>query len=126
MRRLCLRNGCPNFFEIDPYADRKPSYCPEHRGRAWQRKSKAAVYDYRGSWPVIRKQVLERDGYQCLLRFAGICIGKATEVDHILQPGAGGTDDLENLRAVCRPCHARRTGQQGALAKQRRARRGAP
>jgi 5-methylcytosine-specific restriction protein A len=123
MRRACLRNGCPNRFEIDPYADRKPSYCPEDRGRAWQRKSKAAVYSYDGSWLVIRKQVLERDGYQCQLRFAGICIGEATEADHIIQPGSGGTDDLWNLRAVCRPCHARRTGRQGAIAKQRRAAR---
>ena len=67
--------------------------------------------------------MLVRDGYQCQLRYADICIGKATEADRIIQPEAGGTGDLENLRAVCRPCHARRTGRQGALAKQRRAAR---
>jgi 5-methylcytosine-specific restriction protein A len=67
--------------------------------------------------------VLERDGYRCRIRFPDICIEQASQVDHIVQPEAGGTDALENLRAVCRPCHARRTGRQGALAKQRAAQR---
>jgi 5-methylcytosine-specific restriction protein A len=72
---------------------------------------------------VIRKKVLERNGYQCQLRYADICVGKASQVDHIVQPEAGGGSDLANLRAVCVRCHARRTGRQGALAKQRRAAR---
>jgi len=65
-------------------------------------------------------RVLKRDGYQCQLRYADICVGRASQVDDIVQPEAGGDNSLENLRAVCRRCHARRTGQQGALAKQRR------
>jgi 5-methylcytosine-specific restriction protein A len=67
-------------------------------------------------------QVLKRDGYVCQLRYPG-CLGRASQVDHIVQPEAGGTDELENLRAVCRRCHATRTGRQGALAKQRKERR---
>jgi 5-methylcytosine-specific restriction enzyme A len=83
-------------------------------------------YAYSGNWAHIRLQVLERDGYTCQLRFADICIGKASEVDHIVQPEAGVGNDLANLRAVCTPCHARRTGRQGALAKQRAAQRRIP
>lgn len=30
------------------------------------------------------------------------------EVDHILSRGRGGTDDLDNLRWVCRTCHAKK------------------
>jgi 5-methylcytosine-specific restriction protein A len=56
------------------------------------------------------------------LAIPNVCVGRATEVDHIIQPEAGGTSDLGNLRAVCGPCHRRRTGQQGAAAKQRRRR----
>jgi len=81
----------------------------------------ANLYAYGGSWPVIRKQVLERDGFRCQLRYADTCVGRASQVDHIVQPEAGGGSDLANFRAVCVRCHARRTGRQGALAKQRRA-----
>ena len=83
-------------------------------------------YAYSGNWARIRQQVLKRDGYACQLRYADICVGKASQVDHIVQPEAAGGSDLANLRAVCRPCHARRTGRQGALAKQRAAQRRNP
>ena len=33
----------------------------------------------------------------------------ATEVDHILPLADGGTDDLGNLQAINRECHARKT-----------------
>jgi 5-methylcytosine-specific restriction endonuclease McrA len=61
-------------------------------------------------------RVLKRDGYQCQLRYVDICLGRASQVDHIVQPEAGGGSDLANLRAVCVRCHRRRTGQQGAAA----------
>jgi 5-methylcytosine-specific restriction protein A len=83
-------------------------------------------YAYSGNWARIRLEVLKRDDYQCQLRFADTCVGRASQVDHIVQPEAGGGSDLANLRAVCRPCHARRTGRQGALAKQRAAQRRNP
>ena len=66
------------------------------------------------------------DGYACQLRYADICLYRASQVDHIVQPEAGGTNALENLRAVCVRCHARRTGRQGAFAKQRLAQRKDP
>ena len=140
-RRLCIQNGCPE------YAVEGTSRCRAHTGVAASRRAfnprracvcgvvdcqrhgrrtsgwathppPANAYSYKGGWQATAKRVLERDHHECQLRH-DICIGKATEADHIIQPEAGGTDDLENLRAVCRPCHARRTGRQGALAKQR-------
>ena len=95
--------------------------CPRCRRKAWTKKPPANAYAYGGGWGELRLRVLKRDGYQCQLRYADICLGKASQVDHIVQPEAGGTNALENLRAVCRRCHARRTGRQGALAKQRAA-----
>ena len=73
-------------------------------------------------WQDIRKTVLVRDRYRCQLRY-DICVGRASQADHIVQPEAGGGNDLAHLRAVCVRCHARRTGRQGALAKQRNAAR---
>jgi hypothetical protein len=55
------------------------------------------------------KRVLERDGYQCQLRYADICVGRASQVDHIVQPEAGDTNDLANLR----PCAAVATPEHG-------------
>jgi 5-methylcytosine-specific restriction protein A len=96
--------------------------CRRHGSRSgWAtHRPPANAYAYGSGWANVARAVLVRDGFECQLRYAGICIGKASEVDHIRQPEAGGDNSLENLRAVCRRCHARRTGQQGALAKQRR------
>lgn len=56
----------------------------------------------------VRLAVLERDGYECRLRLPG-CLGRATEVDHIVPRAAGGpVFDLDNLRAACRSCNTRR------------------
>jgi 5-methylcytosine-specific restriction protein A len=125
MMRVCLTYRCPNKIPIVP-GRKTPSRCLECRGRSWSRPPPANLYAYGGSWQVIRKKVLERDGYQCQLRYADICVGRASECDHIVQPEAGGSNDLANLRAVCVRCHARRTGRQGALAKQRAAERRNP
>ena len=92
-----------------------------HRSGWATHRPPANAYAYGGDWPRRVRQVLARDGYRCQLGFADICLGRASQVDHIDQPEASGTNDLANLRAVCRHCHARRTGQRGALAKQRAA-----
>ena len=122
MMRVCLTYRCPNKIPIVP-GRKTPSRCAECRGRSWSNPPPANSYAYGYGWQVIRKQVLVRDGYQCQLRYANICVGRASQCDHIVQPEAGGTNDLSNLRAVCVKCHRRRTGQQGALAKQRAAQR---
>jgi 5-methylcytosine-specific restriction enzyme A len=100
--------------------------CSRCRRPAWRQKPAANAYAYGSGWQEIRLRVLRRDCYQCQLRYADICVGKASQVDHIVQPEAGGGNDLANLRAVCVRCHARRTGRQGALAKQRAAQRRNP
>ena len=72
------------------------------------------------NWATIRARVLKRDRGVCQLRDAG-CTVRATEVDHI-----GQRDDhtLTNLRAVCRACHAGRTGAQAKAAQRAVAARG--
>jgi 5-methylcytosine-specific restriction endonuclease McrA len=61
-----------------------------------------------------RVEVFERDGYTCQLGYDR-CLGQATEIDHVLgvaELGGVQIDDPEWLRAVCRPCHARRNEAQ--------------
>jgi 5-methylcytosine-specific restriction enzyme A len=123
-RRACLyrSRACSDGGMAAPGSSR----CRVHGRKAWATKPPANRYAYGGDWPERRVRVLKRDGYQCQLRYADICVGRASQVDHIIQPEAGGTNALANLRAVCVRCHARRTGRQGALAKQRAAQRRNP
>ncbi|WP_374760491.1 HNH endonuclease [Nocardia cyriacigeorgica] len=52
--------------------------------------------------------MLERDGYQCQLRWRD-CLGSATEVDHRRNRANNGGDGMDNLQAVCSSCHAKKT-----------------
>ncbi|WP_373863853.1 HNH endonuclease [Nocardia pseudobrasiliensis] len=60
--------------------------------------------------------MLARDGFQCRLRFSG-CAGDAVEVDHIVNHARGGSDEIDNLQAVCAPCHRKKTGSESAQAR---------
>lgn len=64
-------------------------------------------------WRRTRAYVMARDKGVCQLRYEG-CLLKASEVDHIIERSdlpAGSTLHLDpqNLRAVCSPCHKRKT-----------------
>lgn len=64
----------------------------------------------RGSrWRRLERQVLERDGYVCRLRFEG-CLGVATAADHWLPRSRFPelAEDPANLVAACRPCNSKK------------------
>lgn len=65
-----------------------------------------------GDWENRRKRVMRDAKGVCQLRLEG-CRVRAREVDHI-----GDRDDhrLSNLRAVCVPCHRKRTQEQSRVA----------
>jgi 5-methylcytosine-specific restriction protein A len=71
----------------------------------------------RGAPANVRKRVLNRDAYRCQLRYEGVCIGQATQVDHIVNVATiiarGGSrqqaDDMGNLGSACVPCHKQKT-----------------
>lgn len=73
-------------------------------------------------WRRVRAQVLQRDHYECQLRYPSSCTHVATEVHHTNSIAARGLRradaiDPEECVAVCGPCHKfvterqRRAGQ---------------
>ena len=62
----------------------------------------------RGFPPKDRRQILERDGYRCVL------CGSSTQLqaDHVVPAARGGSDQMENGRTLCKRDHLRLTGEQ--------------
>lgn len=75
-------------------------------------------------WRRLRLLVLDRDKYLCkICENAGI-LTEATEVDHIIGVAEGCTDDMSNLRSVCKSCHDRITAIQRSNATSKKVRIG--
>ena len=76
--------------------------------KAWNHNGKSSTErGYGGEWRKAKDRVMRRDGgicQPCLPR-----VTAATEVDHIKPKSSGGTDDDDNLQAICAACHQRKT-----------------
>ena len=59
-------------------------------------------------WRETRRRVLERDGYKCVRLSCGVPLTERTaHIDHI-KSGKLGTNEMSNLRSLCRRCHVLR------------------
>lgn len=68
-------------------------------------------------WRVVRREALERAGWRCEWVEDGQRCDRPgrLEVDHVVPLKAGGAPfDLENLQALCRPHHWRKTGEENS------------
>lgn len=76
-------------------------------------KSPSSDRGYGSAWRKLRDQVMRRDGgiCQCQECKQAKRIRLAHEVDHIKPKSQGGTDELDNLQAINRDCHKRKTLQ---------------
>jgi 5-methylcytosine-specific restriction endonuclease McrA len=91
------------------------SRCKFHGGEAWQRTDPSSKHRYdSGHWRELRARVL-REQPTC-----EVCGASATDVDHIVAHADGGTDDRENLRALCKPCHKKHTAEQNRARRKRK------
>lgn len=66
---------------------------------------------YGSAWDRKRKVVMARDFGLCQVCKRSGRTRLATEVDHILPKAKGGTDDEDNLQAICHPCHVDKTAE---------------
>ena len=88
----------------------KPPTVSATAGRkAWDhgRRESRHKRGYGTAWEKLRKRVMARDNYLCQTCYNAKPqrITPAKEVDHKLPKAKGGTDDLDNLAAICVPCH---------------------
>lgn len=74
-----------------------------HGGKSRQERG------YGQAWIRLRKVILARDRHLCQPCLAKGRLTAATEVDHIVPKAKGGTDAMQNLRAICTPCHRQKT-----------------
>lgn len=102
-KRPCSHPGCPNLTES--------RFCPEHEKQENKRYEKydrdpQAKRRYGRAWKRIRDRYIHAHPLceGCLEK--GI-YREATEVHHVLPLAEGGDHRDENLRSLCKECHAR-------------------
>jgi len=83
-----------------------------------QRKSRHAR-GYGAAWVRLRTTILARDNHLCQPCLRNGRPTVANEVDHITPKASGGTDNPDNLEAICTPCHADKTKREAAEAQGR-------
>jgi len=91
---LCAGTYCVQHTRAERYVQREPDTRPTANARG---------YDYQ--WQQTREAFLRRYPW-CM---AEGCGERATVADHIIPRAQGGTSDWENLQALCKAHHDRKT-----------------
>jgi 5-methylcytosine-specific restriction endonuclease McrA len=91
--------------------------CPAHTIGGFARFDRSRQNAYRGTWPAIRKQVLEEEPICRICRAA-----PSVEADDILPVRLGGQSTRANARGVCRRCNLRRAAEASAVVRRARGR----
>lgn len=102
-KRPCSHPGCPNLTE--------GRFCPEHEKQENKRYEKydrdpATKRRYGRAWKRIRDRYIHAHPLCEECAEHGI-YREADEVHHILPLAEGGDHHDENLRSLCKECHAR-------------------
>ena len=75
----------------------------------WNGRGTGASRGYGARWRKLRDRIMRRDKCLCQPCLQHGRLTPATAVDHITPKSQGGTDDHENLQAICKPCHNGKT-----------------
>lgn len=97
----CREPGCP-----ERAVER--GRCAAHRVAPWSGSTPRSSRP----WDRLRRHVLTRDEHRCYL-----CGAPADQVDHVVPRFEGGTDDPDNLAAICVPCHALKSAAEAKRAQ---------
>lgn len=97
-------------------------YCEAHKdqARGWERHQRgrtAHQQGYGSRWRKLRALIMERDKWLCQACKRQGRASPAYAVDHIVNRAEGGDDSPENLEAICRSCHQRKTQEEASRAR---------
>ena len=108
-KRPCSHHGCPQLTD--------GRFCEEHARQEAKRyeryqRDPATRKRYGSAWRKVR------DSYRAAHPLCENCLaqGRFTptqEVHHVKPLAQGGTNDYDNLRALCTPCHSEITAREG-------------
>ena len=98
-----MEDDIPNFNPITHTAEKVG------RSHGWDHEKSASERGYGAEWRKLRQRVYARDRKLCQVCKADGGLTPANEVDHIIPKSKGGIDGMENLQAICSPCHKAKT-----------------
>ena len=99
----------PHLTRVHQVAEQEQNYGKGRGGRPWRRK---------------RERILKRDHWLCRCEECTStgALKIAHEVDHIVPLAEGGRDNDDNLGAINRDCHKRKTAREAARGVGRKSR----
>ena len=103
---------------------KKKNYTPKYCSVACSNKGRAGTYDY-GSYENKRNRVYKQRSLRLKLAHqrgakcesCGIDNFYLLDIHHVIPQSQGGTDDLDNLKLLCKNCHAIEHGRVGDINK---------
>lgn len=103
----CTRPGCPGIVRAGVCSECGPRKA--QRDATYDReRGSAAARGYDRRWQRLRLMYLRSNPFCADCAAAGQ-VTQATEVHHKIAKRDGGLDQWENLQALCKPCHSKRT-----------------
>ena len=84
---------------------------------SWSHEGSRHERGYGYAWDKLRLRILARDLYLCQTCLSRGRPTPATCVDHITPKAQDGTDDPENLQALCDACHRAKTKREANEAR---------
>jgi len=113
--RQCRQHTCP------ATTTARNGYCDAHQAQAsgWmdERRGSSTERGYGGDWKKTRERIMRRDKGLCQPCIRKDRVMPAKAVDHIIPKAEGGTNDDENLEAICKPCHKAKTQAESLRAR---------
>ena len=111
--RPCTHPGCG----VLVFDSGNRARCPKHPAATFSDQTRGSRQGrgYGALWEHLRKIVLRRDKGLCQVCKREGRVSVAKQVDHILNKARGGTDNFDNLQAICVKCHGIKTAKEGGV-----------